>query len=546
MSRTPWPRSTRALPRHGLAAPASASWAWPRTGPWRCVTASQAPAITASAASRRGSTAIVRRASSQRITSRRRRTATAAGLARCVPEAAITRRTRATAPLRTRTFTTASGSGAGLPPVWRSTAGCPSGIRAFSRASTTEDGYEAPHGGQPQGESDRAARGRPWRGWGETGCRGCRGVSGHAPAAAGSTRRSGLLLRVLPGMGGGQERWHRGTLPAGRARSVRLPSGLLLAGAGAGPAQPRPRLDGPMRRCTKGLAQDRPRVPVRAAVLLFIAAVAASAAAEGPVSGGGRGTLYMSARPGRILVADEASFRIVGEIPLPNAQPGISYPLRLSQDKRRFLSFGINLEDIEIVDIASRRVVDTVRLSEGNRQVRLDGEGGCADRARFLALAIRTTTKLVDRFEIGPKTLVEYDLEKKAVGRTIPWPKDQEREGAGLLYSPDGKLLYVIADDVFIYETSDLKLVDKWELSRPLEDGFGRLQLGDLDDVNEEPGFFTGLFETDDPIQHRKLMGIARLDLAGKTADFWAVGPAQEMRQCCLAPGRRKADSTRK
>ena len=276
-----------------------------------------------------------------------------------------------------------------------------------------------------------------------------------------------------------------------------------------------------------------------AAAFVLAVAVAWPAAAEGPVSGG-NGTLYMSARPGRILIADEASFRITGAIPLPKAQPGISYPLLLSHDKKRFLSFGVSLEDLEIVDIASRRVVDTVRLSEGNKKVRILGEA-CGEHARFLALAIRPATKLIDRFEVGPKTLVEYDLEKRKLGRTIPWPKEEEREAVGLLYSPDGKLLYVFADDVFIYDTAELRVVDKWELSRPIEDGFGRLQLGDFDDVNEEPGFFTGLFEVDDPVQHRKLMGVARLDLAGKKVDFWTVGPAKETRQFALAPGRKKA-----
>jgi hypothetical protein len=273
----------------------------------------------------------------------------------------------------------------------------------------------------------------------------------------------------------------------------------------------------------------------------FAAAVAAAlpAISEGLVSGG-NGTLYMTARPGRILIADEATFRTNGEIPLPKAQPGISYPLQLSQDKKRFLSFGVNLEEIEIVDIAARRVVDTVRLSEGSKKVRILNEG-CGEHARFLALAVRPATKLIDRFEVGPKALVEYDLEKHQLGRTIPWPKGEEREAVGMLYSPDGKLLYVFADDVFVYDTDTLEVVDKWELSRPIEAGFGRLELGDFDDVNEEPGFFTGLFTVDDPLEHRKLMGVARVDLAAKRVDFWTVGPAKEMRQFALAPGRKKA-----
>jgi hypothetical protein len=282
------------------------------------------------------------------------------------------------------------------------------------------------------------------------------------------------------------------------------------------------------------------RVLQLAATLLL---AAAPVAAQGTVSGG-NGTLYLAARPGRILIVDEATFRVTGEIPLAKSRPGMSYPLQLSRDRKRFLSYGLNLEDIEIVDIAARKVVETVTLSEGNKKVRLDCYDGCGEHRTRLAVGARSTTKLVDRFEIGPKALVEYDLDKKKVGRTIPWPKDEEEERTGLIYSPDGKLLYVLAaDDVFVYDTANLEVVDKWELSRPVEHGFGRLEVASTTDVNDEPGFFTGIFEVDDPVQHRRMMGIARFDLAGKKVDFWTVGPAKPLRQFALAPGRKKGYS---
>jgi len=283
----------------------------------------------------------------------------------------------------------------------------------------------------------------------------------------------------------------------------------------------------------------RPSLAVVAALLLT--GPASRARAEEPVSGG-RGTLYMASRPGRVLIVDEATFKITGEIPLPRARPGISYPLQLSEDKKRFYSMAINLEEIEIVDIASRKVTSTVTLSEGNKKVRLGAYDGVGENAgRLLAVGARAATKLVDRFEIGPNTLVEYDLAQHKVGRTIPWPKEEEREAAGLRYSPDGKWLYLFADDVFVYDTADLKVVDTWEISRSLEDGYGRISLGPADDVNEEPGFLPGLFTVDDPLQHRKIMGVGRVDLVGKKVDFWPVGPAMPVRRFALAPGRKKA-----
>jgi hypothetical protein len=280
--------------------------------------------------------------------------------------------------------------------------------------------------------------------------------------------------------------------------------------------------------------------PVALATLGVLTAGSARVAAEEPITGG-EGTLYMPARPGKVLIANEADFRITGEIPLPKASPGLSYPLQLSPDRKRFYSYCSNLEDIEVVDIATRKVVDAIRFSQGSKKIRFDGYEGGALSPRFLALPVRSSTKLIDRFEIGSKILLEYDLVARKIGRTIPWPKGEEREQAAVKYSPDGKLFYVFADDVFIYDAAKLEIVDTWELSRPIEEGFGRVQLGAGDEFAEEPGFVTGLFNVEDPVEHRKVMGIARVDLARKAMDFWTVGPALPLRKFALAPGRKKA-----
>ena len=68
-----------------------------------------------------------------------------------------------------------------------------------------------------------------------------------------------------------------------------------------------------------------------------------------------------------------------------------------------------------------------------------------------------SATKLIDRFEIGAPTLVQYDLKEHKIVRTIPWPNDEERQNANILFSPDGKLMYLFSDqDVLIYETEQL------------------------------------------------------------------------------------------
>jgi hypothetical protein len=173
-------------------------------------------------------------------------------------------------------------------------------------------------------------------------------------------------------------------------------------------------------------------------------------------------------------------------------------------------------------------VIDTFTLSEGNKKVRIRGFE--ADPLnRYMILLTKTATKTIDHWEIGAPTLLQYDLAQHKVMRTIPWPDGEDREFAQLKFSPDGKFLYLFGEDVIVFETTDFKQVDKWELSRPLEDGFGRLNFDSRDDSYEEPGYFTGIFTVQDEVQHRRIMGIARVNLSQKSVDFYALGPSTDV-----------------
>ena len=44
-----------------------------------------------------------------------------------------------------------------------------------------------------------------------------------------------------------------------------------------------------------------------------------------------------------------------------------------------------------------------------------------------------------------------------------------------------------------------------------------------------------------DPVQNRRLMGVARINLAERDVDFYTLGPDQPLSSFSLAPGRSKA-----
>jgi len=271
---------------------------------------------------------------------------------------------------------------------------------------------------------------------------------------------------------------------------------------------------------------------------LAIAAATASfgAAPPAPKLSGGNGTMYVSGWPNKIYIVDEATEKVTGAIDVATGAPS---RMTLTRDRSRVYFVNTMGESVEIVDLNARRSIDHFTLSEGRKKTRI--RGMIPDPLnRFVILLTKTAEKKIDRFEISPPTLVVYDLKDHKVSRTIPWPNNEEREGVNIMMSPDGKLLYFFADDVLIYDTTEFKQVDKWELSRPVEEGLGRFDFGPRDVTYEEPGFYTGIFNSSDPVQNRRMMGIARVNLSEKSVDFWPIGPSRPV-SFTLAPDRKKA-----
>ncbi len=276
----------------------------------------------------------------------------------------------------------------------------------------------------------------------------------------------------------------------------------------------------------------------RTAITAVLAAAAVSlvaAQAKPPTMTGGNGRMYIGTYAGDIQIFDEATEKMVERIPL---KTGIPRSITPSADRTRFYALDATYEKFEIVDIASRKTLDTFTLSEGSKRTRITSFQ-VDPLNRYLIILSRTATKLHDRWEIGSSTLQVYDLASHKVTKTIPWPQGEERENANLRLSPDGKLLYFFGEDVLILDTENFEEVETWALSRPAEPGLGRINFGPTHDFYDDPGFFTGLFTMQDPVHNRRLMGIGRVDLVNKRVDFSPLGPAQPV-SFAQAPDRKR------
>ncbi len=279
------------------------------------------------------------------------------------------------------------------------------------------------------------------------------------------------------------------------------------------------------------------------AVVLLLAAVPLSMCAPlaaqgtGTAPSGGNGTFYISTYTDQIQVIEERTRAVVDRIQLQSGIPG---RFVVSADRERLYVSDATFSHIETIDLAERRSIDTFTLSEGDELFRI--RGFAVDPQETYALILgKTRIKHVDRFEIGPSIIIRYDLRRHEVMDTIPWPGGHERENASFMFSPDGSLVYFSAEDMIVLESENFTEVDRWEISQELEPGLGQVRPSFTASYFEEPGFFTGLVRITDPINNRRMIGIARVDLAERDMEFYTLGPNVPVRRFTLAPGGSKA-----
>ena len=253
-------------------------------------------------------------------------------------------------------------------------------------------------------------------------------------------------------------------------------------------------------------------------------------------TGGGDAMIYVATYDKTIYVIDESTMQVVDKIATTT---GIPTGLSLSHDRERFYVLEAQAERIEVVDIAARQSIDSFTLSEGDTKVRINGFVAEPEE-RYALITAQEYEHQGDRFEVSETKLLQYDLRSHEVMREIPWPDGEARRSARMIFSPDGTHVYFFSSDILVLETEEFTEVDKWEISQPFEEGLGRIIPPLGVSLYEEEGFYTGLFRMTDPVQNRRMMGIARVNLLERDVDFYLLGPSEPV-GFSLAAGRKKA-----
>jgi hypothetical protein len=248
-------------------------------------------------------------------------------------------------------------------------------------------------------------------------------------------------------------------------------------------------------------------------------------------------TWYLVSYTNDVFVWDEATEQLVDRITMRNFIPA---QVTLNEAETRLYVQDATLENVEVVDLSSRRVIDEFTLSHDSIWVRIDEFQPHPDGRRAVIHAKRYT-KMRDRYSVEGPFLLEYDMVAKQVTDTIAWPDGEERERVRFEYSPDGKTLYFFLEEIVALDADTYQEISRWEMAAPLEPGLGRANYPTGRGTWDEEGVATGLYRMTDPVQNRSMMGIARVRLTDEQVDFFTLGPSEPVNQFALAPGGHKA-----
>jgi hypothetical protein len=235
------------------------------------------------------------------------------------------------------------------------------------------------------------------------------------------------------------------------------------------------------------------------------------------------GTLYLPAYPAAVLVFDEAKGQIVNRIPL---QTGTPMSIRMAPDHKKIYVTTIDHNGIEVIDVASSKVINHFELDAPTKQYRFRGGAVDPDGKLFYTVT-REIDKLPEHFEVGKGKYTVIDLAQQKIVKTVEMPLEDDRTNRlSFEVSPDGKYLYQFGPKIKILQTSDFKMVDTLDLAQPDFGAMDNVHLGSDLDLISQPGMHTSVFNSSDPIVHNRVFGLARMDLGTRQVSYSPIGPA--------------------
>src|SRR5580693_4732144 len=190
-----------------------------------------------------------------------------------------------------------------------------------------------------------------------------------------------------------------------------------------------------MRLGHQGLAQSGFGFPIaRTMKKLLLLFAAGAALASG-------GMLYLPVYPAAVWVFDESKGEVVDRIPLTTGTP---MSIRLSPDHKRIYVGTIDHNGIEVIDVATHKVINHFVLNTPTKQFRF-WDGTPDPQGKLFYTVSKEIEKFSDHYEVGKPKYTVIDLEQQKIVKTVEMPKEQQGINDidygrdDIEVSPDGK-----------------------------------------------------------------------------------------------------------
>src|ERR1700678_4724124 len=121
------------------------------------------------------------------------------------------------------------------------------------------------------------------------------------------------------------------------------------------------------------------------------------------------GTLYLPAYPAAVLVFDEAKGQIVDRIPLETGTP---MSVRLASDHKKIYVTTIDHNGIEVIDVATRKVINHFELNTATKQYRMFN-GAVDPEGKLLYAITKEITRFPEHYEVEKPKYTLIDLQQK-------------------------------------------------------------------------------------------------------------------------------------
>lgn len=254
------------------------------------------------------------------------------------------------------------------------------------------------------------------------------------------------------------------------------------------------------------------------------------------VEAAGGDWIIAASHPNLVYVIDGTTDEIVREIPLSG--PGYPYQIAIDPPRMRAYVITNKWESIAIVDLDAGREIGTIELSPG------------AERVKAMALAVHPSgerlyvyeapTRLgLDRLEVQPTRLEEFELSTKKSLRTIMMP----RQVTILAFAPDGGELYAFAQDAYVIDLQRGRVTETIPLKHVGITGLGEPDILSVWPNYEQTRVISLVYSVENRIKpDAPLLGIVNVDLATGSTEWIELETVHRiMFSSVISPSRKKA-----